>query len=277
MAKEDKENNLSILESYANKIGGVYQFRELPPLIDVPYPCFAIADLPEIISKLSPATPEERKIALQEEFLQIQKTYLDSGFTLLSIDSRILGMQVTQEAEDIAQSDLSIGIVNMDRSICTDCHGSQFFHLNVSRGEKEGLAFRPGIIETPQQQVDSLIEWVKTNNFREVVLVDDVLAYGDTMVPLIKQLQDQLSNVSINVLVGIASSQGKWSGIEKVLEKTGVVVQCLSLVKASPENEWSTGMSIPVSRDLTIFGGKVGIDDETNLHTIFPYLLPAFL
>lgn len=33
-------------------------------------------------------------------------------------------------------------------------------------------------------------------------------------------------------------------------------------------------MSIPVSRDMTVFGGKVGFHKEKGLHTIHPYFLP---
>lgn len=199
--KDRKDIGPAPLDVYANYSNGIYSCKELPPLIDVPYPCFAIADLPEIINKLAPAAPEDKAVALQEEFLQIQRKYIDPGFTFISIDSRSLVAQVTQRTLGIAAQDPSNGIVNMDRSICSECRGDQFFQLNISRGEREGLVARPGIMETPERQTSNLITWASANNFSRLTFVDDVLAYGDTLVPLVKHIQEALPSVPMDVLV----------------------------------------------------------------------------
>lgn len=66
---------------------------------------------------------------------------------------------------------------------------------------------------------------------------------------------------------------GVWSGMEKVYNETGVMIEYLTLQKASEPTESSTGLSICNSRDMTILGGYLHPESE-NPRKNFPHFLP---
>lgn len=250
----------------------ILYLREFPEVIHVPHPCVAIADISNVFSLLAPTTPVDQVHAIQDELLHIQRQYIHPEFNFMVAEASMLNNVVTNLAQERAARDPSCGVVNMDRHICSNIEGLQYFRLNVSRGEHGGIVARPGALETPEVQLQNLVRWAQRHGYKKLVLVDDVLAYGDTLIPLLTQIQQSLPNISLEVLVGLASTQGKWSGIEKVEANTNASVTSVTTIVASPENEWSTGMTIPVSKDMTIFGGKVSHQNE--IPVIHPYFLP---
>jgi hypothetical protein len=70
----------------------------------------------------------------------------------------------------------------------------------------------------------------------------------------------------------LASSGGSWRGLETVEEKTGIIPEFITLIKASAETKLTLGMAMPTSRDFTFLGGKVSRKGDISIS--YPYFLP---
>jgi hypothetical protein len=249
--------------------------HELPPLIDSPYPQVAIKDLLEIgqsfDSSLTSYDIEPFEIALHESLRQYapeNTTFYAVGATNLSETLEAMAEAETQRIEQ------NVGVVHLDKYIGANSDNPSYFRLNVSRGADNKLVSRVGTLATPEEQMGTLVQWAQTGNYDQLVLVDDVLAFGSTVPPLIEKLRGHLPDTEFRLLVGLAASGGAWRGFEKVQEDTGITPEYLTKIIPSKAIENGTkGMSIPVSRDLTLFGGKAG-KHESGAQLSYPYFMP---
>lgn len=248
---------------------------ELPSLIDSPYPRIAIGDLIDVARLFDPTIGEDEILPFQMEMFRIQQDYSPPGSTFMAISSRDL----VRGLEDVAVQESKkngIAIVYLDRYMGEEQTGSPFHRLNISRGKNDTIVARPGFKQSPGDQIEELRSSVVAAGTEEILLIDDVLAYATTLVPIINMLQSELPNVRIRAAVALASSGGEWSGIEKVEDKTGIKVEAQTVVKVSPKTKYSSGMGAPTSRDMTIFGGALDNSGKTALSYphIYPFAIP---
>jgi len=248
------------------------EFDKLPIVIDQPYPFMAIGDISCVLQRITPGMDGNAQI-FQDEIYSILNKNMPKGSTFYSVSSDFIDSIIERRVRtEIGRQDKKVGIANLDRYLCRNIQGDTMFRINISRNINGGLVARPGEKNTPETQIENLIAWSQKNEFKELIIVDDVIAFGDTMVPFIEIFKKSLPNTDIRILVGIASSGGAWSGIETVIDKTGVKPEYAIQVNASAETIWSLGMALPTSRDFTVFGGKVTQTDGKQLS--FPYFLP---
>ena len=178
--------------------------------------------------------------------------------------------------DEVKRSNKTIGVIHIDRHIGQLQQGCQFTRLNVSRDSRGQLTPRTGSTTSVEQQLQNIISWANNQQLEEVLFIDDVVAFGDTLPIIIQKLHEKglSKDIKLRAAVGIAASGGVWEGIEKTYEKTGIEVEYLTKVNASPEIPGkSLGMALPVSRDLTLFGGRV-TNLKGGLQLIHPYMLP---
>jgi hypothetical protein len=248
---------------------------ELPPLIDSPYPLVAIKDLFEISRSFDPSLGAEDvepfEIALHETLRQ----YTPANTTFHAVGATNLSETLEAIADaETKRADKNVGIVHLDKYIGANSDNPSYARLDLSRNADNKLVPRVGTQATPEEQMAKLLQWAQAGNYDQLVLVDDVLAFGSTVPPLIERLREHLPDTEFRLLVGLATSGGAWRGIEKVQEDTGIATEYLTKIIPSKTTErGSKGMSIPVSRDLTLFGGKAG-RHESGAQLSYPYFLP---
>ena len=246
---------------------------ELPRIIDGPYPYVAIGDLSDVAKRIT-GYADINVQTFQSKLNSMFKEIMPSGSTFYPVMADDINTEIEKRVRaEIENPYKKIGVVNLDRYLCSNIKSGNIFPINISRNINGGLSSRPGETASPEDQIASLVNWCNDNNFQELLITDDVLAFGDTLVPFINGLKGSIPiATNIRVLVGLASSGGSWRGIEKVKEETGITPEFLTLINASLETDLTLGMAIPTSRDFTFLGGKISQID--NLSISFPYLLP---
>lgn len=247
---------------------------ELPKRIESPYPYLVLGDLPEVGDRLL-GFRSDGILELQRDvfrILEVAKPSRTTFYTALTEKmNRDVEMEISSQESGL---DGSLGIIQMDRYIGEEIGGTNYFRMNISRGVDGGLMPRPGTTRLPEDQVKDLAEWAKIGGYKKLLFVDDVLAFGDTLSPLITMVQNVLPNAEMEVLVGVAASGGGWNGKERVEQETGIKVTAMCISVAGEENDWTSGMAIPTSRDFTFLGGKVMFDANRGYDFNFPYFLP---
>lgn len=261
------------MTEYEKMLGGE-TLLELPKLIENPYPYLVLGDLPEV-GKRFLTEINEPILRLQRSVFEILEKARQEGTTYIPVLTEKMNDDLTMEIKkEMEIWDGSLGVVQMDRYIGQELSADNLFRMEVSRGVGGGLMPRPGTTELPEQQVARLAKWAKKGNYKKLLFVDDVLAFGDTLTPLIQMTKKLLPDAEIEVMVGVAASGGGWMGKERVEKETGVRVSALCVSKAGEENEWTTGMAVPTSRDFTFLGGKVMFNEDQEIDYSYPYFLP---
>lgn len=248
---------------------------ELPQVIEVPYPSVSIGDLKETLT--TTATFRQAEIEDFESILNsIKQEHAPHESNFYYVPASSIAHHLEHSAmREIEQSEGDTGVVHLDKAIGLqqDAH-PHVARLNLSRNPQNRLIPRTGTSETAEEQIDAIKEWVRQNNLQEVILIDDVVAFGDTLPTIIDLLRDDIDDVNFRVQVGLASSGGIWRGIETIRERAGIETEYLTKIVASPQIEGgSRGMAVPVSRDFTLFGGKAS-QDPSGRHLSHPYFLP---
>lgn len=247
---------------------------DLPRLIEKPYPYLVLGDLPEL-GKRFVGDKNEAILRLQRSVFEILEKARPDGTTYIPVLTEKMNVDLENMIfAEMERLDGSLGVVQMDRYIGQQIRGENLFRVDVSRGINGGLMPRPGTVRLPEDQVADLAEWAVRGGYKKILFVDDVLAFGDTLTPLIQMTQKLLPDSEMEVLVGVASSGGGWGGKERVEEETGVRVRALCISRAGDENEWTSGMAIPTSRDFTFLGGKVLFNEQLGIDYSYPYFLP---
>ncbi len=249
------------------------EVRRLPEIIDAPYPRIAIGDIFDVASQFDDSLTNADVQSFQNRMFALQKKYAPPDSTFFAISSKnLVGPLEDLSLKESQRKDKKVAVVHLDRYISPDQNEPPFYRLNVSRGQNDTLVSRPGHNVPPEQQLIDLRNGLISSDTEEIIIIDDVIAYATTLIPLIENIRKELPEINIRVAVAIASSGGEWRGIEKIKEQTGIDVETLTTVKVSPKNEYSTGMSAPTSRDMTIFGGS--LDSNDGKIKSFPHLFP---
>lgn len=245
----------------------------LPSVIDTTYPNVAIGDIYEVTRQFDPSIKPADVEPFEDWLTGFRKEYAPKDSTFYYVSAAALSGALEGIAEgETHRADAHVGVVHLDRYIAANSDNPKYFRLNVSRNSEDELVPRVGTTTPVEQQLSDLAGWM--GQYDELLMVDDVLAFGSTIPPIINRLRAQNPDIHYRLLAGIAASGGKWRGIERVREDAGVETEYLTKVYASPPvKDGSTGMTIPVSRDLTVFGGKAGLD-AAGAQLSYPYFLP---
>jgi hypothetical protein len=249
--------------------------KSLPEVINTPYPSIAIGDLYEVAYSFDETVTPESLAPFEQRLDTIKKQNAVANSTFYYVAAKDIVNELEARAEnEVGRSDKRVGVVHLDRYIGSVSTSPSFYRLNLSRDSADKLTPRAGEIKSAEEQFEGLAEWAAKGNFQEVLLIDDVLAFGNTVPPIVEKLRQKLTTTEFRLMVGIAASGGIWRGVEKVSEEVGIETEFLTKVQASlPVKDGSRGMAIPVSRDLTMFGGKIGKSD-TGIDVTYPYFLP---
>lgn len=245
-----------------------------PELIDTPLPYLSLQDLGVTIRGLVPDISDAQVAVMESDLFAIQSRYAPENSSHYQIDAAELYRDLeSRAARELKRLDRSVGVVYMDKDIGNDQDiNTRVFRLNLSRSSSGEIVSRRGVKITAEQQVRAMTEWVNQTSLDEIVLVDDVLAFGDTVTAIAKIVKKASGHDThtLKMLAGIATSGGIWRGIETA-EGAGIEVNALTKVLASEPIEGLTkGMAIPTSRDLTLLGGKIGTYESLSV----PYFLP---
>lgn len=248
--------------------------RELPQVIDKPYPFIAIADLNDVAGRFDPTITEKDLSLLQQRLFGIQKKYMPEGSTFHPTSSAKLNKGIYERLEDVAK-DPQKGIVILDRYIGEQINYPNQFRLDISRGSKKDLIKRPGTSIEPAEQLAQMSDWIRNGRFSSLIFVDDVLATGGSLQKIITSTKEKHPDVDATIEVGLAYANGTWTGVEK-MEAAGIPVNANHYIHVSPEKETSYGGFIAASRDMTIFGGSLSSDMD-NGSICYPKFLPFTL
>lgn len=249
----------------------------VPERIEVDYPYVVLADFEHVFGRFEGILGDAKVDEFERKVAGVLAKVSPDLTNLVSLKIR----KITDEVENRIERERStamlkgerVGVVQLDRYINGDDEGN-CFRLEVSRGVNGGLVSRPGCIETVDEQFEALANWVVEGKYNKLLVVDDVLAFGDTLTPMLNGFKELIPETKLKVLVGLAASGGGWKGLERVTEETGVEVEAVTVVKAGEENEWTSGMAMPALRDFTFLGGKISTDEKTGKRQNFPYFMP---
>ncbi len=248
---------------------------QLHSIVDAPHPYIALGDLIDISQRFDPNISEEDIMSLQKDFFLIQQEIIPNEASFIATSATEMNKRLEAVAlYEVSRKDRNVGVVIIDRYIAPKTDHPSFFRLNVSRDKKSKQVNRPGTQKEVSKQYKDLYIWRRDKDFDEVVLMDDAVGTGSTLIQTINELKKTLPHQKIRAFTGIATSGGEsWSGIENVHKATGVSTEYLTLQKASEQTEFSTGLSICNSRDMTILGGYIQPDID-NLRLSSPHFLP---
>lgn len=248
---------------------------ELPSVIDTPYPHIAIGDLWQVAQAIDPELDKQQCLQLQEELRIIRQSgYEVENATYYHTTFDALGEKVIQKLEESLEGQTDrTAVVHLDKYLYKKDDRRNKFAISVSRDDQGSLVPRVGEKLTLTEQLDMLAASLELGGYSRAVFVDDVLAYGDTVPFIGGELLARKPYIELALCVGIAACGGAWQGIEKT-EAAGIGVDCVTRVIASPKiNGIAQGMAIPMLRDFTLFGGKLGTDSNGK-KLCYPYFLP---
>ena len=250
---------------------------DLPKIIDDPYPYVSMRDLHATSIALAPGISKDITDNLENILQEVREFAAPDASTFYDVDADVISRLLEKRVdEEINRNDITVGVIHMDRHIGANQHGSNVIRLDISRDSKKQLTSRVGAKTGIGQQLSEAIGWANAIKPNEIIFVDDVVAFGDTLPVIVDKLRvaGLSDDIKIRALVGLAASGGSWKGLEKMQDVAGIDTEYLTKIIASPEIPGgSLGMAIPVSRDLTLLGGKVSTLDDGSKRT-HPYILP---
>lgn len=241
---------------------------------DRPYIC--LQDLELTLPRVAPNLSRRAIQAFEDELYEIEAKFAPQGVAVTNLNAAHLGEALERRAFELhEQADGKLGVIYMDGDVGrADTKGAR---LNLSRALNGEVVERIGTSQTPDQQFLEIERWREAHGHESLLLVDDVLAFGDTLQMVagrIKEVAPKLVESPIKVLTGVTSSGGVWRGLETAQE-LGFDVEYIQKANAGGVIEGlSKGLAIPTSRDLTLFGGKVGTERLAGFRTSHPYLWP---
>ncbi len=247
----------------------------LPQRINTPYPHVASGDLLEILRKVNSTISGSDVFSFQKKIFLLQEAYMPEDSTFYSYTVGSLSAKVEERMKKYKEeSERKVGFAIIDRSIGSNFTNEEVFRLQISRGNNNDIIARSSEALSPERQMDQLAQWVTQNNIQDVQVVDDILAFGQTLVPVVNGVRERLQDVSLGIQVGLTASGGEWRGYEVLQEKANIVPKYITLINASPANPKSIGMSIPTSKAMTVFGGYRDSAASIDRPISFPHLLP---
>ncbi|OGD81327.1 hypothetical protein A2572_02290 [Candidatus Collierbacteria bacterium RIFOXYD1_FULL_40_9] len=247
--------------------------NRVPERIEVDFPYVVLADFEHVFGRFEGLLGDQKVDEFEKKVALVLAKASPDLTNMVSLKIKKITDEVESRIAKERSTGSKVGVVQLDRYINGDDKGD-YFRLEVSRGVSGGLVPRPGCDVEVDDQFRALAEWVVKGNYDELLIVDDVLAFGDTLTPMLNGFKELIPETKLKVLVGLAASGGGWQGLERVTEETGVEVEAVTIVKAGEENEWTSGMAMPALRDFTFLGGKISVDEVTGKRQNFPYFLP---
>lgn len=247
--------------------------NRIPERIEVDYPYVVLADFEHVFGRFEGVLGKNKVDEFERKLANVLAKVSPDLTNLVSLKVKNVIDEVVRRINIERENGDKVGVVQLDRYIVGN-ENSDYFRIEVSRGVNGGLVSRPGCTDSVDDQFAALADWALEGKYKKLIIVDDVLAFGDTLTPMIKGFQELIPETELKVLVGLAASGGGWQGIERVTSETGVEVEAVTIVKAGEENEWTSGMAMPALRDFTFLGGKISTDERTGKRQNFPYFLP---
>jgi hypothetical protein len=253
--------------------------EKLPMVIKEPYPYIILRDLKQEITRLAPVSLDKihefenifslliKKSVdkgIEEQYCNGECEFADSNF--FAIDQDQFREQISKKVMSHLQTTTD-GIIILERGILDTYDSARIFRLNVSRGV-QGLETRPGFSDSVKKQMSKLKSWVK-NDHTKLILVDDVLGLGGTLLPIIYELRTVFPKIPLEVIVGVAIELGpeKRGGLRSIKEKTGIDVYFLTQMHGT------ISMGVKAISDSTFLRGKIG--NSAKERTIrYPHILP---
>lgn len=249
---------------------------DVPKRIEVSYPYVVLADFEHVFGRFESVLGKNKVDEFEKRVANVLADFSPDLTSFITLKVKKITDEVEARIIKERSAGERVGVVQLDRYIDGDAFGD-YFRLEVSRGVAGGLVPRPGCEAAVDDQFKNLAEWVVEGKYDKLLIVDDVLAFGDTLTPMLLGFKELIPETKLKVLVGLAASGGGWNGLERVQEETGVEVEAVTVVKAGEENEWTSGMAMPALRDFTLLGGKIWTDEKTGERLNFPYFLPFSL
>ncbi len=246
----------------------------LPSTINDPHPHLGIGDLLSVLRRFDHTIQEETIAPFQLELFDIQSKIAPDEATFMTTSATIIEKQLGRlAAQELERTDSRVGVVVLDRYTPVNAQ-EDIFKLEVSRDINNRQITRPGAVHRPDDQYHLLAKWAARKELNEIIVMDDVLGTGSTLIPTLNRIKHDLSDRRIRAITAIATTGGKvWSGIEKVEQATGITTEYTTLLKASEETLTSTGLSICNSRDMTVLGGYLTAK-ANGFRLSVPHFLP---
>lgn len=243
--------------------------------IEVDYPYVVLADFEHVFGRFESILGKISVDRYEREVAAILSDVSPDLTNFVGLEVKKIIDNLVERIESEVGGRSNVGVVQLDRYI--GGYGENYFRLEVSRGVNGGLVARPGCDIGVDSQFANLAEWAIKGNYKRLLVIDDVLAFGDTLVPLLNGFKELIPETDLKVMVGLAASGGGWQGLERVNSETRVEVEAVVTVKAGEENEWTSGMAMPALRDFTFLGGKIAVEEGTGRRQNFPYFMPFSL
>lgn len=247
--------------------------RAVPEKIEVSYPYVVLADFEHVFGRFEGIIGDKRVDEFEKKVANVLTDVSPDLTNMVKLKVKNIIGEVEKRIEKEQGCGDKVGVIQLDRYI-DGAESADYFRLEVSRGVAGGLVPRPGCDVSVDEQFRNMAEWALSGGYDRLLIVDDVLAFGDTLTPMLKGFKELIPETKLKVLVGLAASGGGWKGLERVTEETGVEVEAVTIVKAGEENEWTSGMAMPALRDFTFLGGKIAVDEKNGMRQNFPYFVP---
>ncbi len=230
--------------------------------ITTPYSYTLAMDLRPVMMALG----QDCGIEQEKQLTKVVETYRPAKMDFRTTDMTEVYDWLVARAQDFLTDNLNSGVIVCDRFVPSPSGNT--FRLDLCRNPAGKLTNRPGTPES-DKQILLLKNWLKEKNLSQLLLVDDVLARGETAAKITNLVRQNKPDINIQAVFGAASFGGNdWSGLEKFQAQTGIAPETFMTIKAGDKTPWSTGMAFLLSRDFTILGGS--IQDNQN----YPYFLP---
>lgn len=249
------------------------RYVRVPERIEVDYPYVVLADFEHVFGRFEGVLGNTKVNEFEKKVSDVLTEASPDLANTVSLKVNSVIEEVEKRIEAEREKEDGVGVVMLDRYIKGNENGD-FFRLEVSRGVNGGLVSRPGCADSVDEQFEALANWVLEGKYKKLIVVDDVLAFGDTLTPMLNGFKKLIPETELKVLVGLAASGGGWQGLERVKKETEVEIEAVVVVKAGEENEWTSGMAMPALRDFTFLGGKVDSEEVSGRKQNFPYFLP---
>jgi len=252
------------------------ELAAVPDRIEVSYPYVVLADFEHVFGRFEGVLGKNKVDEYEKRVANVLDRVSPDLTNFVSLKVKQVTDEVERRIKKERRLDGRLGVIQLDRYINGETDGD-YFRLEISRGVFGGLVPRPGCEVSVEDQFRNLADWAIEGKYDRLLVVDDVLAFGDTLTPMLIGLKELIPDTDLKVLVGLGASGGGWNGIERVQGETGVEVEAVTIVRAGEENEWTSGMAMPALRDFTFLGGKIWTDEKTGDRLNYPYFLPFSL
>lgn len=187
-----------------------YEYQpSLPRVVDVPHPYIGIGDLLVVSQRFDPFVAAGDVEYLQHDLFSIQQKIVPAEVSFIATSASEMNKQLEEIGLiEVNRPEKKVGVVIIDRYIASDTSHPFIFKLNVSRDTNTKLVSRPGAEKDVSEQHKNISQWREENKFDEIVIMDDVVGVGSTMIQTVRELRRAIPKQKIRIIAGIATSGG---------------------------------------------------------------------